>query len=130
LRVRRSLIPLLLAALVIAAGVFAWTTAQAQAAKPVAYVAGLEDVPLMAGLSPTRTNDVAFDSPLGRIVIVNTQGTVERGGVLAFYAASMAELGWDRIGDAAFRREGELLRLEFGEHGHLITVRFTLSPVH
>jgi hypothetical protein len=95
-----------------------------------AYVAGLEDVPLMAGLIPTHANDVAFDSPLGRIVIVNTEGALERQSVLAFYAASMSELGWDRIGDTAFRREGELLRLELGQKGSLLTVRFALSPVH
>jgi hypothetical protein len=96
----------------------------------VAYVAGLEDVPLMAGLTPAGGNDVAFDSPQGRIVIVNTQGPVERPAVEAFYAASLSELGWDRIGDTAFRREGELLRLEFGQRGAQLTVRFALSPVH
>ena len=101
----------------------------AQTATRAAYVAGLEDVPLMAGLVPTRANDVAFDSPLGRIVIVNTEGAVERRSVLEFYAASLDGLGWDRIGDSAFRREGELLRLEFGQRAQLLTVRFTLSPV-
>lgn len=102
----------------------------AAARAQVGYVAGLEDVPLMAGLTPTGGNDVAFDSPEGRIVIVNTQGALERPAVVAFYAASLSELGWDRIGDTAFRREGELLRLEFGQRGAQLTVRFALSPVH
>ncbi len=100
-----------------------------QAPTRVAYVAGMEDVPLMAGLAPTRTNDVTFDSPLGRIVIVHAQGAVERPRVLEFYATSLTELGWDRIGDSAFRREGELLRLELGQRAEFLTVRFTLSPV-
>jgi hypothetical protein len=131
LGVRRSLalvVPVL-AGLVIAAGAPAWRLAEAQTATRAAYVAGLEDVPLMAGLVPTRANDVAFDSPLGRIVIVNTEGAVERHSVLEFYAASLDGLGWDRIGDSAFRREGEMLRLEFGQRAQLLTVRFTLSPV-
>ncbi len=110
----------------LAAGAAPWPAARAQ----VAYVAGLEDVPLMAGLTPIGGNDVAFDSPQGRIVIVNTQGALERPSVVAFYAASLNELGWDRIGDTAFRREGELLRLEFGQRGAQLTVRFALSPVH
>jgi hypothetical protein len=97
---------------------------------PAAYVSGLEDVPLMSGLAPMRVGDVAFDSPLGRIVIVNAQGAVERRGVQDFYATSLTQLGWDRIGDSAFRRQGEMLRLEFGQQGSLLTVRFTLSPVH
>ncbi len=124
----RPLAPLL-ALLLLAGG---WTVsgaARAQAPAHAAYVAGIEDVPLMAGLAPTRVNDVAFDSPLGRIVIVHAEGAVERGKVLEFYAASMTELGWDRIGDSMFRREGELLRLEFGQHDQRLTVRFTLSPV-
>jgi hypothetical protein len=116
----------LLALLWLAAVVPPWAAARAQ----VAYVAGLEDVPLMAGLTPAGGNDVAFDSPQGRIVIVNTQGALERPAVVAFYAASLSELGWDRIGDTAFRREGELLRLEFGQRGAQLTVRFALSPVH
>ena len=95
-----------------------------------AYVAGLEDVPLMAGLIPTHVDDVAFDSPRGRIVIVNTEGALERQSVLAFYTASMSALGWDRIGDSMFRREGELLRLELTQKGALLAVRFSLSPVH
>lgn len=101
-----------------------------RAQTPAAYVPGLEDVPLMRGLIPAGGNDVSFDSPQGRIVIVNTAGAVERAQVLTFYADSMTQLGWDRIGDSAFRREGELLRLEFGQRGDLLTVRFALSPVH
>ena len=112
------------AALLVSGSVAAQTTA------PVGYVAGLEDVPLMAGLAPTKTNDLVFDSPQGRIVIVNTQGSLERRTVQEFYAGSLTELGWDRIGDSAFRREGEILRLEFGQRGQLLTVRFALSPVH
>ncbi|MBI3514186.1 MAG: hypothetical protein HY060_09015 [Proteobacteria bacterium] len=105
-------------------------SAGARAQTAVGYVAGIEDVPLMAGLAPTQTNDLVFDSPQGRIVIVNTQGPLERRTVQDFYARSLTELGWDRIGDSAFRREGEMLRLEFGQRAQLLTVRFTLSPVH
>ncbi len=101
----------------------------ARAQAPVAYVAGIEDVPLMTGLAPTKTDDLVFDSPQGRIVIVHTHGSLERRQVQAFYASSLSALGWDRIGDSAFRREGEMLRLEFGRHAQLLTVRFTLSPV-
>jgi hypothetical protein len=121
-----TLLALLLAACLASSG----SPACAQAPAPARYVAGLEDVPLMAGLTPAGGNDVAFDSPQGRIVIVNAAGAVERQAVEAFYAASLGELGWDRIGDTAFRREGELLRLEFGQRGSDLTVRFALSPVH
>jgi hypothetical protein len=128
LAVRRRLARLTLLVLVSLAG--AARAEIAPQAAQTAYVAGLEDVPLMRGLRPAGGNDVSFDSPQGRIVIVNTEGAVERANVLAFYADSMPALGWDRIGDSMFRREGELLRLEFGQRGDLLTVRFALSPVH
>jgi len=127
LAVRRALALPLLAVLALAASGTPSGIAYAQVRAQ--YVAGLEDVPLMAGLIPTHANDVAFDSPLGRIVIVNTEGALERQSVLAFYAASMGELGWDRIGDTAFRREGEILRLDLAQKGPLLAVRFALSPV-
>jgi hypothetical protein len=122
--------PVLLALLLATCLASSGGAARAQATAPARYVAGLEDVPLMAGLTPTGGNDVAFDSPQGRIVIVNAAGAVGRQAVVAFYTASLSELGWDRIGDTAFRREGELLRLEFGQRGSDLTVRFALSPVH
>jgi hypothetical protein len=48
--------------------------------------------------------------------------------VRAFYAATLPELGWRAAGANAWRREGELLRLDFsGRDGNLM-VGFTLSP--
>ena len=122
--------PLAMRRILIAFALLVSPLAVAAAQTPAAYVPGLEDVPLMRGLAPAGGNDVSFDSPQGRIVIVNTTGAVERATVLTFYADSMTQLGWDRIGDSAFRREGELLRLELGQRGDLLTVRFALSPVH
>lgn len=105
--------------------------AQAPAPRTAGYVPGIEDVPLMAGLAPVGGADTNFDSPQGRIVIAHAAGALDRAAVLAFYAQSLTALGWDRIGDAAFRREGELLRLETlpGAGAGSLTVRFTLSPV-
>src|SRR5277367_2998221 len=57
LPVRRIRCRIALAALLwLAAVASPWGDARAQ----VAYVAGLEDVPLMAGLTPAGGNDVAF----------------------------------------------------------------------
>jgi hypothetical protein len=58
---RPSCLALPLLALLLAAAPPA--PAQPQTPTRVAYVAGMEDVPLMAGLAPTRANDVTFDSP-------------------------------------------------------------------
>ena len=48
---------------------------------------------------------------------------------LQFYATALTQLGWERLADAIWMRDREMLRLEFGEKPPVTTVRFTLSPV-
>ncbi len=97
------------------------------AAQQRRYLAGLEDVPLAPGLASPDA-PLSFDSPQGRIVIAYAQGSGDRATVLAFYSASLPQLGWRREEETLFRRDGESLRLEFGPPGRTLTVRFTLAP--
>ncbi len=95
-----------------------------------AFVAGLEDLPLMPGLATVDGAGLVFDEPQGRIVEAYAKGKTSRGQVLSFYAGTLPQLGWSKIGPAEYRREGERLRIEFKEkagEGEL-TVRFFLSP--
>ncbi len=104
------------------------TIAAALPARADAFVAGTEDVPLMPGLQPVATGALIFDKPEGRIVEAETRGKLARGTVQAFYAAALPQLGWIAAGANRWRREGEILRLDFrGRDGDLI-VGFTLSP--
>ncbi|HEV2551426.1 MAG TPA: hypothetical protein VGU20_29215 [Stellaceae bacterium] len=93
-----------------------------------AFVPGTEDVPLMAGLAPVAGSSVVFDKPEGRIVEAQAAGKVTRAAVRAFYEASLPRLGWSAAGADAWRREGEVLRLDYREERGLLTVGFTLSP--
>lgn len=99
--------------------------APAHAADP--FVDGLEDVPLMAGLTALPDRSVTFDKPSGRIVESYARGAVRRAEVIRFYEATLPQLGWS--GKArSYLREGEELRLGFeGKDGALV-VRFSLSP--
>jgi hypothetical protein len=100
----------------------------AVAARADEFVAGTEDVPLMPGLVLIKGSDLVFDKPEGRIVEAQTQGALSRAKVQAFYASSLPQLGWKKIGVDQWRRDAERLKLDFrGEDGHL-TVGFTLSP--
>ncbi len=92
------------------------------------FVAGFEDLPLMPGLEQPEEGGVVFDTPAGRIVDVYAQGRVGRDAVLAFYARTLPQLGWNPEGGGVFRREGEVLRLEFSDGDGVLTVRFSLSP--
>ncbi|HEX6958628.1 MAG TPA: hypothetical protein VF194_11640 [Ferrovibrio sp.] len=102
---------------------------QARDGGAAAFVAGVEDLPLMPGLSQIETASTVFDAPSGRIVEAYAAGPVTREQVLAFYAETLPQLGWTADRPARFRREGEELHLEFldGDEGEL-TVRFSLSP--
>ena len=102
--------------------------AQETQAQAVAYVPGVADLPLMPGLTEVAGAGVVFDKPSGRIVETYVQGEVARDAVLDFYRRSLPALGWEEMGGAGFRREGERLRLEFvSEEGPLV-LRFSLHP--
>jgi hypothetical protein len=106
--------------------VLALTAAAAGAAD---FVPGTEDVPLMPGLAAVEGSSLVFDKPEGRIVESTAQGAVSRYDVTRFYAQSLPQLGWRRVGTGtAWRREGETLRLDFHGPDGALTVGFTLSP--
>ncbi len=113
-------------AIVIVTAVFAF--GPAAAAEEGAFVSGVEDLPLMPGLSELAEGRMVFDTPSGRIVESYASGEATRSQVLEFYAATLPQLGWRRDGPAAFSREGEILKLEFPSGGQGLTVLFSLSP--
>ena len=92
------------------------------------YIAEVADLPLMPGLAEVEGAGVVFDKPHGRIVEAYAQGRVTREAVLGFYRQALPQLGWRADGDAAFRREGEALSLDFLDGGGALVVRFTLVP--
>jgi hypothetical protein len=104
------------------------------AAEVAHFVTGMGDVPAMPGLRAAENGALVFDKPGGRIVESVMQGRVERKAVLGFYAQTMPQLGWKRVADTRFEREGEELRLEFPAGGTgaakagLTTIRFVLTP--
>ncbi len=97
----------------------------------IAFVTAIDDLPLMPGLIEASDDAMVFDAPAGRIVEAYASGAVSRNQVLEFYARTLPQLGWQRAGDGRFRREGEILKLEFPDGGAQapdLTVRFALSP--
>lgn len=93
-----------------------------------AFLTGLEDVPLMPGLSEVEDAGVVFDKPEGRIVETHARGELSPSQVLSYYEAVLPQLGWRAEGDGRFRREDEVLRIAFTTVGKRLTVRFSLSP--
>ena len=100
----------------------------ARAGEVTAFVAGIDDLPLMAGLTSVPGTGLVFDKASGRIVEAYAEGAVGRDQVAAFYTATLPQLGWRARESNVFIREGERLSIVFlGGNGDLI-VRFTLEP--
>ena len=99
-----------------------------QAEEASGFVAGLEDLPLMPGLSELSGSGFAFDTADGRIVEAYASGDVGEDEVLRFYAETLPQLGWEQASPRGFRREGERLSIEFVKGGKPITVHFSLTP--
>ena len=99
-------------------------------AQNVGFVADVEDLPLMPGLSEIAGAGLVFDKPEGRIVEAYARGSLTPDAVLAFYRRSLPQLGWVAAGPAAYHREGERLDLEVlgQDTAGTVVVRFSLSP--
>ena len=93
-----------------------------------AFVPGFEDLPLAPGLTAVPEAAMSFDSAAGRIVESLAKGRIDAGAVLAFYARTLPQLGWQQMTEATFGREGEALAIEISESEGVLTVRFALAP--
>ena len=84
-----------------------------QAQETSRFISVLDDLPLMQGLVEDADSATVFDTARGRIVEVFASGALKGGRVLAFYDETLPQLGWRRVASGLFRREGEVLSLEF-----------------
>ena len=106
--------------------------ASANAADGVAYLEGIDDVPLMEGLAEDREAGVVFDKPDGRIVEAVAAGKVPLAAVARFYRETLPELGWTLAGDGdtdlGFRRDDERLSLTLSTDDGTTVIHFSLAP--
>ncbi len=120
-RVARRALPIVFGLALAASGA-------AAAAAGKSFLGGVEDLPLMAGLTEVAEARVVFDKPGGRIVEAFAVGAVGAAEVAAFYDAALPQLGWTRVGEGAFLREGESLEIGVDSDGSGVTVRFSIAP--
>lgn len=106
--------------------------ASAGTARAESFVDGFEDLPLMPALRQSDQGTTLFDTPYGRIVEAYASGSATPAQVVGFYAETLPQLGWTRTADTEFRREGEVLHIEFPRPqqggGSGLVVRFEVSP--
>ncbi|MBT3916750.1 MAG: hypothetical protein HN731_08005 [Rhodospirillaceae bacterium] len=93
------------------------------------FVPGINDLPLMPGLSLRSETPVVFDTPGGRIVEVFAIGKASSIRIRAFYGETLPQLGWQPKSKSAFQRDNETLKIEISEDskGRRV-VRFSVVP--
>ncbi len=94
------------------------------------FISTIEDLPLMPGLIEEE-GGMVFDSAQGRIAQAYATGWVSEGAVTSFYDETLPQLGWRPDGPGVFRREREILKLEFPggpTAAPPLTVGFRLIP--
>jgi hypothetical protein len=94
------------------------------------FVPGIAPIPILEGLAPDAEGPLVFDTPQGRIVATSLSGTRSEKAVRAFYGATLPQLGWRKLSEGQFRREGENLTLAITRlPGKRIRLRFRVAPV-
>ena len=92
------------------------------------YLSAARDIPLAPSLHESDTLPLIFDTPAGRIIVVETTHMRAHRKVTTFYRESLPNLGWRISEDAPpnlrFIRGSELLRIEITEH----TAHFYITP--
>lgn len=104
-----------------------WASLPTGAQAASRFVSVIDDLPLMAGLNEIGEG-VTFSSPNGRIAEVLSEGALSRQAVLDFYARTLPQLGWARVAETRFVREGETLSLNIEKTKTGVQVRFALAP--
>jgi hypothetical protein len=92
------------------------------------FVADLDDVPLLTGLTAQPGAGMVFDKPGGRLVESYASGPLKPAAVMDFYETTLPALGWRHLGELTFARDGEVLRIDMVPDEKLTTVRFVLAP--
>ena len=92
------------------------------------FVPGLPDVPLPKNFIVDTEKSSFFDSPEGRIAEVKAEGFLTPDEVTEFYAESMPQFGWTKIGTTAFKKEGELILITPTKTGTITDLKYQLRP--
>ena len=96
------------------------------AAAETAFIAGLNDVPLMPGLTPLGET-LVFDKPGGRIAEATFTGRASPDAVAKFYADTLPQLGWRAAGRNHYLRDHEELTL-YVRADSQATLRVVVQP--
>lgn len=83
----------------------------------------------MEGLIELQDHALQFDKPEGRVVegVALIDGLNEEA-VNVYYASTLPQFGWSRIGDNEYIRQGEKLRFDFEKIEEHYFFKIMISP--
>jgi len=93
------------------------------------FLSAIDDLPLMAPLEEIADSAIVYSKPQGRIVEVSARGRASSEAVLAFYADTLPQLGWQAAADRVWQRGRERLTLSFQNGPGGLIVQFSLAPL-
>jgi hypothetical protein len=103
--------------------------AQTPAQQDAQFFTAIADMPLMPGLIELPDQTVMFDKPEGRIIeSVAEIESVSEEDVSKYYNTTLPQLGWSRIAENTYTREGEQLNLKFETLQRHRFFRITVTP--
>jgi hypothetical protein len=91
------------------------------------FLKEVDDLPLAPGLTE-QPGGTLFDTPQGRIVEATAQGPLLEVEVRQFYDENLPQLGWAQVGPSTYRRDKEVLHIQYSEGGMPIVVHFSIAP--
>ena len=92
-----------------------------------AFLTEFEDLPLPAGMVE-KPGGTLFEAPAGRIVETQAEGNLSAQQVQSFYAETLPQLGWEKTGEATFRRDREQLHITIDDRKRPLAVHFSVVP--
>lgn len=90
------------------------------------FLPGTEDIPLAPDMT-ISDEGVTFDTVTGRIITLKGVSKKSIHDIKTFYANTLPNLGWVKIGPLSYSREREQLTLECAEASEETEVVFTLT---
>jgi len=92
------------------------------------FVEGLEDIPLMQGLTQLEDENISFDVPEGAFKSIKLETkTLTQKEILTFYEESLKNLGWRKTAKNTYERENLTLHESFEREGKKLLLIFELT---
>lgn len=95
-----------------------------------AFVAGMQDVPLMEGLQALPEELFIYDTLNEHVILSSATASAEhKTQIQAFYKETLPELGWTETAAERWSRDGEKLSIDFDLNGTDLFIQFTLETI-